>query len=54
MMQSGPERGGKRPYVPPLVESEIIQDLSAGGCGKCPSAGVDTSACPSEDPISTS
>ena len=41
-----PDDSKKRlPYVPPKVESELIQDLSAGGCGKT----VDTN-CPPEDP----
>lgn len=43
-----PPEERKRPYVPPSVESEIIQDLSAGGCGKCPNAGVDSSECSAE------
>ncbi|GEM_PF-4190356 len=47
-------RGRRLPYVPPKIESEMIQDLSAGGCGKCPTGGVDTSQCPPEDPQSTS
>ena len=46
--------GSRKPYVPPRIESEMIQDLSAGGCGKCPTGGVDTSNCPPEDPASTS
>ncbi len=50
------QREGSRrlPYVPPEVTSELIQDLSAGGCGKCPNSGVDSSQCPPEDPLGTS
>lgn len=40
----------RKVYQPPSVESEIIQDLSAGGCGKCPNAGVDSADC-SWEPI---
>ena len=39
------EEKKRRPYVPPEVSSEIVQDLSAGGCGKCPTAGVDATDC---------
>ncbi len=44
----------KRPYVPPEIESELIQDLSAGGCGKCPNGGLDASDCTGDPLLGTS
>ncbi len=48
MTESKEGGSGKRPYVPPAIASEIIQDLSAGGCGKCPNAGTDSTECGGE------
>jgi hypothetical protein len=54
MTESKEGGSGKRPYTPPTVSSEIIQDLSAGGCGKCPNGGVDASDCSAEPILGTS
>ena len=50
MSESSKGKQGRKAYEAPRISSEIIQDLSAGGCGKCPNAGVDSSDC-SSDPI---
>lgn len=54
MTESKEGGSGKRPYVPPTIASEIIQDLSAGGCGKCPNGGVDAADCTGEFILGTS
>ena len=35
------QNSGKRPYVPPAVESETIYETQALGCGMCVRMGFD-------------
>ncbi len=54
MTESKEGGSGRLPYVPPTIASEIVQDLSAGGCGKCINGGVDAADCSSEPILGTS